>query len=97
MNATALTPTVHPHPEPTRWSAAVFLAKAKVHQLRRGVRNWREGIQKHPRSNELASLPVVAQWQSDLRRGDYVAPREKELQEGKVQNLRVAAAALHGI
>ena len=97
MSALATSPTIHPHPEPTRWTALLFLAKAKVHQLRRGVKNWREGIHQHPKSEKLAELPIVAQWQSDLRRGEYASEREKQLQEGKVQNLRVAAAILNGV
>jgi len=98
MNAVAAHSSPHPaHREPTRWTALLFLAKTKAHQLRRGVKNWREGICKHAKRAAMTSLPVVAQWQSDLRRGEHTAPREKELQEGKVRNLSVAAAALNGV
>ncbi len=87
----------HPHPEPTRWSSLLFLAKAKAHQIRRGIQNRREGIRRIPRANKLSNLPVIAQWQSDLWREEFHSPRERELQLGKVQNLMVAAAALDGI
>lgn len=97
MNAADVRPPLHAHPEPTRWTALLFLAKAKVHQLRRGIINWRNDIQPHAKSRTMTALPVVAQWQSDLRRGEHVSPRERELQDGKVQNLRVAAAMLHGV
>lgn len=97
MSAAAITPIVHGHPEPTRWTALIFLAKAKVHQARRGWSNWRDGIVQHPRGTSMASLPIVAQWQSDLRRGDFASAREMELQDGKVQNLRVASAALNSV
>lgn len=97
MSATAITPTADPHPEPTRWTALIFLAKAGMHQIHRGWKNWRDGIRPYPKDTSLASLPIVAQWQSDLRRGDYASTREKQLQEGKVQNLRVASSALHGV
>lgn len=90
-------PPVSPHREPTRWNTLIFLAKAKAHQLRRGVYNWRDGVRKHGHTDALASLPVVAQWQSDLRMGDALVPRERELQEGKIQNLKVAAAFLNGV
>lgn len=97
MNAAAAHTSPHPtHQEPTRWTALLFLAKAKAHQLRRGIKNWREGIRKHTGGDALISLPIVAQWQSDLRGGGHTAAREKELQEGKVRNLHVAAAALNG-
>ncbi|MEZ5385180.1 MAG: VanW family protein [Prosthecobacter sp.] len=97
MNAAAAHPPLHAHPEPTRWTALVFLAKAKAHQLRRGVRNWREGIRRHARTDTMAALPIVAQWQSDLRHAEHASARERDLQEGKVQNLRVAAAVLNGV
>lgn len=97
MNAAAAHPPVHAHPEPTRWTALVFLAKAKAHQFRRGMRNWREGIHKHDRADAMADFPIVAQWQSDLRHVEHASARESELQDGKVQNLRVASAELNGI
>lgn len=89
--------TTHQHTEPTRWSTLVFLAKARVHQLRRGVKNLYEGIRKHPSGDSMIGLPVVAQWQSDLWSGDGHSPAEAELQHGKVQNLRAAAAVLNGV
>lgn len=97
MNAAA-SPTIrHSHNEHDRWNALVFLAKAKVHQIRRGVKNWHEGVLIHPKGDQLASLPIVAQWQSDLRRAENTSARENELLEGKIQNLRVAARALDGV
>jgi vancomycin resistance protein YoaR len=97
MNAVAVHPPLHAHREPTRWTTLLFLAKAKVHQLSRGVKDWREGISTHPRSHTMISLPMVAQWQSDLRHSNHASARERELQEGKIQNLRVAAKMLHGV
>lgn len=83
-------------PEPTRWSSLVFLAKAKAHQVLRSLQNMREPVRRHPQGQTLAEMPVIAQWQSDLWR-DGNSPRERQLQLGKVQNLRIAARELNGI
>lgn len=83
-------------PEPTRWSSLVFLAKAKAHQVLRGLKNLHHPVQRHPREHALTDAPVIVSWHSDLwREGN--SPRERELQLGKVQNLRIAARELHGV
>ncbi|CAN5899166.1 hypothetical protein BH11VER1_BH11VER1_29580 [soil metagenome] len=83
-------------PEPTRWSSLVFLAKAKAHQFLRALKNWRRPMRKYPRDETLVDAPVIVAWQCDLwREGN--SPRERELQLGKVQNLRIAAQELHGV
>jgi hypothetical protein len=83
-------------PEPTRWTALLFLAKAKCFQARRLWQDCRRPVRRHRQSGVLAGAPVIAEWSSDLWR-DGSSPRERLLQLGKVQNLRVAARALNGI
>lgn len=83
-------------PEPTRWSACVFRFKTACFQLKRLLHNQLHPVKKHPWGKRLQAAVVVADWSSDLwRRGE--SPRERHLQLGKVQNLRIAARALDGI
>lgn len=86
----------HEPPEPTRWSSFVFSIKAKAHQFLRGLKNLREPVRRHRRSDRLSNAAAVTEWQSDLWR-DGNSPRERELQLGKVHNLRIAARAMNGI
>lgn len=83
-------------PEPTRWSAWVFLFKARCFQARRLVTNFLRPVKKFGRVESRNPLPVAGEWSSDLWRGGE-SPRERHLQLGKVQNLRVAARDLNGL
>jgi hypothetical protein len=80
---------------PTRWSTAVFRAKAAFHQLRRGIRDLKTGPQSLPKSNDRGfsvtiGLSVTPLWPDER-------PEERTFQLGKVQNLRRATAALDGV
>ncbi|TDU81289.1 glycosyl transferase family 1 [Prosthecobacter fusiformis] len=83
-------------PEPTRWSGWVFRFKASCFQMRRLIQDTTHPVTKHPQGNQLWETPVTADWSSDLWRGGE-SPRERKLQLGKVQNLRIAAQALNGV
>lgn len=78
---------------PTRFSTAVFLAKALLLQLRRGVQNRREFIRCHPQNRENRFLVTLAESSTAL----WTDPNPSEIwyQRGKIQNLRVAASRLH--
>lgn len=82
---------------PTRWQAFVFQAKASILQLLRGWKNLREGLHRHPRGKAFAEQSIIGEWHSMLRGAEQMPPRELELQEGKVRNLRVAASRLEEI
>jgi hypothetical protein len=86
----------HAPPEPTRWSSLVFAVKSRCHQVLRFGRDLRQPMPLHARGQTLAESLVCAEWCSDLWR-DGSSPRERLLQLGKVQNLRVAAKLLNGI
>ncbi len=93
-----------PHPmdaallpaEPGRWSAMVFQFKARCFQMRRLVQDTLFPVNRHPQTQDLDDAPVLADWSSDLWAG-CESPRERQLQLGKVQNLRVSAKRLHGL
>ncbi|HYF36678.1 MAG TPA: hypothetical protein VD994_15390 [Prosthecobacter sp.] len=83
-------------PEPTPRSSWVFAFKATCFQVRRLWQDWRQPVARHPKADALKEAALRAEWCSDLLR-DGSSPRERLLQLGKVQNLRVAAKALNGI
>ena len=83
-------------PEPTRWQNWKFLFKARCFQMRRLWRDFRAPVARFPQTSQLSDTHCTGHWSSDLwRDGDSVF--ERELQLGKVQNLRTAAQALHGL
>ena len=94
-----------PHPEkgvagsdgtPTRLSAAAFRARATLLQLRRHAEDaTTRRAPRHGRGRSLASAPVLAESRSPLWADGNAA--ERELQAGKVQNLRVALRRLDGL
>lgn len=88
--------TVLVPPEPSPWSAWIFQIKARCFQIRRFLQDTAQPVKKHPRGNDLKTSLLIADWASDLWLGGD-SPRERELQLGKVQNLRIAARALDGI
>lgn len=81
---------------PSRMQAVAFLAKATVFRLRRLLQ---DGTQGRPprltRGHASSQRPVVATARGPLFASGNGA--EFALQAGKVQNLRVAARALHGL
>jgi len=81
-----------PHRIPTRTSAAIFHAKARVLQLRRAAQDLIRSVKKHPKVkgenfSVLLAHSSTALWSDP-------APSEAWYQRGKIQNLRVAAARL---
>jgi len=86
--------------QPTRWQALLFFGKAWVFRARRALtdldrdRRRETGSRKELRSEGGQGL-AVAESRSALYTGESSA--EFTLQAGKVQNLRVAAAALDGL
>lgn len=78
---------------PTRASAAWFRARASTLQLERGIRDARGHVRRWPQDNPVAFPFVLAESRTPLRGG--VSGAERALEEGKVQNLRVAARRLH--
>ena len=81
---------------PTRWQALAFHGKAAVFRARRLWQDARGGRPARLHAGHAAAArPVIA-----TARGPLFAsgsPAEFALQAGKVQNLRVAARALHGL
>jgi len=75
---------------------AVFWAKSRLLIARRGLRN---ALGREPPLRRLAALPAgAAPLAFDEHRLYSLAdPRERELELGKVQNLRIAAAAIDGL
>lgn len=78
---------------PTRFSTAIFLAKAMLLQLRRGVQNRRELLRCHSRKRDNEFIVTLAESSTVL----WTDPNPSEVwyQRGKIQNLRVAASRLH--
>src|SRR6187402_551515 len=81
---------------PTRREAFAFLIKANVFRLRRWWNETSRGSRPRglPRRPLLATATVLAESRTLLFTATAV--EEWALQTGKVQNLRVAARALHG-
>ena len=82
----------------SRLSNALFWLKSRGLIARRMLRNLRSGEPKR-RHQRLAGVPESARLLARDEHPIYTAsdPREQELELGKVQNLRVAAAAIDGI
>ncbi len=80
-------------PEPTRLGALLFLCKAKAHQFHRILQNLRVPVRRHAQGGLDSALPLLSEWRSELWT-DAATPRERALQLGKVQNLRLAARVL---
>lgn len=78
-------------------AGTVFWAKSRVLIGRRALRNRLSG--EHRRRLERVGRPAEAVPLAEDRRALYwlTDPRERELELGKVQNLRIAAAAIDGL
>jgi vancomycin resistance protein VanW len=83
-------------PHPGRLiDAAIFTAKARVFQLRRGLLNvFDSRIRRHPAGRHTPG-PALSEVVTPLYSGSD--PGERLLQLGKVQNLRIAARAMDGL
>jgi hypothetical protein len=83
------------HREPTRLEALGFFLKSRVFISRRLLQNLKEPVRKHPVGARLMDANVIAEERAPL--WTQVSPAELPLTAGKIQNLRVACAALDGI
>jgi len=80
---------------PSAFAAFVFAVKAWVLRAHRGVRNLLSPVSRH-KANARAALPLqIAEAGTALWTSESLV--ERSLQLGKVQNLRIAARALHGV
>ncbi len=87
-----------PEPErhlPTRMQALVFLFKSSLLKIRRALIDLRNPISSQKIGQTLVDAPVAGDARSDL--WTHASMEEFPLTAGKVQNLRVACAALHGL
>ena len=96
MGMDATPPPAAREDQPTRWQAALFFAKTLVFRARRTLRDP-GGIRprKFGKAGIANDAPIVAESASPLYSTTLAA--EFALQAGKVQNLRLAAAALDGL
>jgi hypothetical protein len=80
---------------PRRRDALLFAIKAWGLRGLRGLRDLRQGAPRRlPKGARLQSLPVLAVFESSLWPADE---QELRLVAGKIHNLRLAAAHLHGL
>jgi hypothetical protein len=87
-----------PAPErhlPGRLQALAFHLKTRVLQMRRGLREFSTRPPRHPAASRQADAPVIAEVRAPLWRD--LSPEEFPLTAGKVENLRQAARAFHGV
>jgi hypothetical protein len=88
----------HTAPErhvPGRLQALAFHLKSRVFQIRRGLREFSSRPPRHQCSALLVESPVIAEKHAPLWR--ELTPAEFPLTAGKVENLRCAARAFHGV
>ncbi|HEV7699894.1 MAG TPA: VanW family protein [Pyrinomonadaceae bacterium] len=80
---------------PTRLGAAVFRAKTLMLQTRRFIRDTTRDVGASQRGDKLADQPVIAESKTAL--WTETSSEERHLVAGKIQNLRLAVAALDGL
>lgn len=89
----------HHHPPerhaPGRLQALAFHFKSRLLQLHRGAREFASRPPCHPVSSGHVGAPVIAEERAPLWSG--LTPAEFPLTAGKVENLRRAALAFHGV
>lgn len=90
---------MHQHPPerrlPGRWQAIAFHLKARLFQLRRGLAEIGGRPPAYGKAHVLIDTPVAAEKRAPL--WSDVSPEEFPLTAGKVENLRIAARAFHGV
>lgn len=82
-------------PLPSRWQGVVFGCKAKVLQARRALFEFGRHPPKHRKRHSLARKTVIGETCAKL--WSQTSAAEFPLTAGKVENLRAAARALHGL
>jgi hypothetical protein len=80
---------------PHRLQALLFHLKTRVFQVRRAVAELGSRPAQHAKAHDLRDAPVIAEKRAPLWR--EVSAEEFPLTAGKVENLRVAARAFHGV
>ena len=80
---------------PNHWQAVAFQVKARLFQLRRGFAEIGSRPPACGKAETLIDAPVVAEKRAPLWR--EVSPEEFSLTASKVENLRIAARAFHGL
>ena len=80
---------------PTRLQALVFHLKTRVLQARRGLSELSSRPPRHHRATALADAPLLGMKRGQLWRD--ITPAEFPLTAGKVENLRRAVRAFHGV
>lgn len=83
------------HHEPTRFKALAFYLKSRVFISKRFLQDRKFPVPRHSTSRAANSAPVVAEVKAPLWTQN--SPAEFSLTAGKIQNLRVACAALDGV
>ena len=83
------------HKEPTRLEALAFFLKSRVFISWRILQDLKVPVRKHPGGGLPMNAPVIVEERSPL--WTQVSPAELPLTAGKIQNLRVACAALDGV
>jgi hypothetical protein len=80
---------------PQRWQALAFQVKTRLFQVRRGFAEIGRRPPAYGTARDLMGAPVVAEKRAPLWR--EVSAEEFPLTAGKVENLRIAARAFHGV
>ena len=80
---------------PHRWQALAFQLKTRLFQLRRGIAETGRRPAVYSKARLLIDAPVAAEKRAPLWR--EVSAEEFPLTAGKVENLRIASRALHGL
>ncbi|MES2660309.1 MAG: VanW family protein [Verrucomicrobiota bacterium] len=80
---------------PHRWQALAFQLKTRLFQLRRGIAEMGRRPAIYNKASALIDAPVAAEKRAPLWR--EVSAEEFPLTAGKVENLRIATRAFHGL
>lgn len=80
---------------PSRLEALVFAFKTRILQMRRGVLEIGNRPPRHAPGGSLRETPIVGRTSSLI--WNQTLPEEFPLTAGKIENLRLAAHALHGL
>ena len=80
---------------PHRWQALAFQLKTRLFQLRRRIGEMGKRPAAHGKASDLIDAPVAAEKRAPLWR--EASAEEFPLTAGKVENLRIAARAFHGL
>ena len=73
----------------------VFKGKTVLLQIRRAVLDAWSPVSRQAQGRKLDDAPVVGESRAEI--WNHASPAEFPLTAGKVQNLRVACSALHGL